>query len=109
MPMEVEHLVPEALGGVTAEDNLWLACPICNAHKGDRIAGPDPETGRATRFFDPRRQTWAEHFAWSDDGTLILGRTPTGRATVLALHLNRPLLSAARRAWVAVGWHPPSE
>lgn len=32
-----------------------------------------------------------------------------GRATVNALHLNRPLLVAARRAWVKAGWHPPED
>jgi hypothetical protein len=109
MPMDVEHIIPEALGGSTGEDNLWLACPPCNAHKGSRTSGPDPMTGAAVRFFDPRRQTWGEHFAWSGDGTHILGRTPCGRATALALHLNRPLLVAARREWVAVGWHPPRD
>lgn len=24
-PMEIDHLVPQALGGLTEEDNLWLA------------------------------------------------------------------------------------
>ena len=58
-------------------------------------------------LFDPRRQTWSEHFEWSNNATLIVGLTPSGRATVVALHLNRPSLVLARREWVAVGWHPP--
>ena len=69
----------------------------------------DPETGDLVCLFDPRRQVWAEHFAWSDDGTHIVGRTACGRATVRALHLNRPVLVAARHVWVAVGWHPPRD
>jgi hypothetical protein len=32
-----------------------------------------------------------------------------GRATVVALHLNRSALVLARSDWVAVGWHPPGE
>jgi len=44
-PMEIDHLIPESLGGLTEEENLWLACSLCNNHKGDRIAALDPETG----------------------------------------------------------------
>ncbi|HEY3227585.1 MAG TPA: hypothetical protein VGJ87_00105 [Roseiflexaceae bacterium] len=58
-------------------------------------------------LFNPRAQRWDEHFAWSDDGTQILGLTAIGRATIVALQLNRPLLVSARRRWVLVGWHPP--
>ena len=28
--MEVDHLIPEASGGLTEEDNLWLACFLSN-------------------------------------------------------------------------------
>jgi hypothetical protein len=38
---------------------------------------------------------------------LIIGRTATGRATIEALHLNRPELLNLRRALRAVGAHPP--
>jgi hypothetical protein len=107
--MEIEHIVPEAVGGATNEDNLWLACSLCNAQKGARASGPDPLTAQVVRFFDPRRQSWVDHFDWSEEGTVILGRTPCGRATVLALQLNRPMLVAARREWVSVGWHPPRD
>lgn len=27
-PMEIEHIVPEAMGGATEENNLWLACSL---------------------------------------------------------------------------------
>ena len=107
MSMELDHLIPEALGGLTEEDNLWLACSLCNDSKGCRIAAEDPTTGVVLRLFNPRHQDWHEHFSWSECGSMITGRTPTGRATVVALHLNRPTLVLARRAWVAVGWHPP--
>ena len=106
-PMEIEHIVPESLGGLTDELNLWLACSLCNDHKSNRIAAADPETGRIARLFDPRRQSWREHFQWSEDGSEIFGLTPTGRATVDALRLNRPSLVEARKLWVFVGWHPP--
>ena len=31
--LKIEHLIPKALGGETIEENLWLACRECNAHK----------------------------------------------------------------------------
>jgi hypothetical protein len=108
-PMEIEHLIPESLGGLTEESNLWLACSLCNDHKSNRIAAVDPDSGEVIRLFDPRRQMWGEHFRWSDGGDLIIGQTPTGRATVLALKLNRATLVKARQLWVLVGWHPPAE
>jgi len=107
--LEIEHVVPEVLGGPTRRDNLWAACRQCNAFKGDRIRASDPATGEEAPLFDPRRQSWEDHVAWGEDGARIVGWTPTGRATVDALGLNRPLLVRARQRWVAAGWHPPAE
>ena len=106
-PMEIDHIIPQSLGGLTEEDNLWLACSLCNDHKGDRIAALDPLTDEIVRLFDPRHQVWQEHFEWTAEGDRINGLTPIGRATIVALSLNRPSLVEARQAWVAVGWHPP--
>ena len=66
-PMEIDHIIPQSLGGPTEEDNLWLACSLCNDHKSDRIAALDPRTGTIVRLFDPRHQVWREHFAWTAD------------------------------------------
>lgn len=107
--MEVDHLMPQALGGLTAEENLWLACPACNGFKGHRISARDPETGQLVRLFNPREQIWKEHFLWVESGCRIVGRTAVGRATIQALRLNRPLLVKARRGWVRAGWHPPDD
>jgi hypothetical protein len=108
-PMEIDHIVPESLGGPTLRENLWLACSMCNDHKGNRIAAPDPRTGEVVRLFDPRRQVWSEHFEWSLEGDVIVGRTATGRATVTAVRLNRAELVEARRGWIIAGWHPPQD
>lgn len=108
IPLEIEHLIPESRGGLTIEENLWLACAPCNAHKASRASGFDPLTGIETSLFNPRTQSWQEHFRWSPDGALMEPLTPTGRATVAVLKLNRPLVVAARRRWVEVGWHPPN-
>jgi hypothetical protein len=52
---------------------------------------------------------WSKHFRWSEDGTQIIGLTPCGRVTVLALNMNNPDIVAARSRWVQAGWHPPKE
>ena len=109
VPLTIEHIVPVAKAGETERNNLWLACRPCNEYKGAETHAQDPETGESTPLFNPRQQAWAEHFAWSKDGTLVVGLTPTGRATVAALQLNRALLVRARRRWVSAGWHPPAE
>ncbi len=107
--MDIDHLLPEALGGQTVEENLWLACNRCNEHKGDRVKAVDPQTGEVVPLFNPRTQAWSEHFAWTAAGDEIVGRTPIGRATVEALQLNRQVLVKARRVWVAAKLHPPKE
>lgn len=107
--MHVEHIIPIASGGSSDEDNLWLACPLCNGHKGVQTHGIDPVTEDHVPLFNPRQKTWREHFRWIEAGTHIIGSTPIGRATVNALKLNNEHLVRARRRWTAVGWHPPSK
>ena len=107
--LEIDHLLPEARGGLTVEENLWAACGDCNNAKKARVEAIDPATNASTPLYYPRRQPWEEHFAWSQGGTHINGLTPTGRATVEALRLNRPLLVRARQRWIAAGWHPPGQ
>ena len=108
IPLHIEHIIPLAVGGTSGEDNLWLSCAVCNNYKGTQTHALDPETGVQVPLFNPRAQPWPEHFAWSNDGIEIVGLTPTGRATVQALKLNQPFMRRARRRWVRVGWHPPT-
>jgi len=108
--LEIEHIMPLAKGGGNDESNLWLACPICNGYKSDKTTGVDPESGEAVPLFNPRIQTWSEHFRWSEDGLCIIGLTPIGRATVAALHLSDdPDALEVRSYWVSAGWHPPED
>ncbi len=107
--MHIEHIIPLSRGGASDETNLWLACAWCNSYKGDKTHSLDPDTGEDVPLFNPRTQCWFDHFRWSDDGIRIIGLTPTGRATVLALQLNNEFILPARRYWVLAGWHPPQE
>ncbi len=84
-------------------------CGYCRTP--ERIVGfrlnIDPITGKRVRLWNPRCESWQDHFCWSDDGTGIVGLFPRGRATVRALRLNRPELVGARSLWVQAGWWPP--
>jgi 5-methylcytosine-specific restriction endonuclease McrA len=104
--LEIEHIIPKAAGGSDDEDNLWLACRLCNGYKGTKSQGTDPVTQQTVRLYNPRQQIWSEHFSWIHNGTHVAGLTPTGRATVVALKLNNPYAVVVRKAWVTAGWHP---
>jgi hypothetical protein len=101
----VDHAVPVSAGGPTNLDNLALACVSCSLRKGARRVAPDPQTGGAVALFNPRRDAWRVHFRW--DGVRVVGLTPTGRATVEALRMNRPLAWAIRAEKAHRGRHPP--
>ncbi len=109
IPLHIEHIIPLAAGGDSDENNLWLACSVCNNYKGTQTHAADPETGDLVPLFNPRTQVWSEHLVWSDDGVEIIGLTPIGRATAWALKLNQPFMLRARRRWVMAGWHPPAD
>ena len=106
---EVDHIIPRSQGGPTTGANLCLACVSCNGHKQSQTHARDPESDVEVTLFNPRQQLWREHFAWSEDGTLIQGLTPCGRATVVALQLNHALIVAARSIWASIRLHPPQE
>lgn len=107
--LTVDHIIPQSVGGETTLDNLCLACWDCNLAKSDRITAVDPETETAVRLYHPLQQHWNNHFRWEGQGLYIVGVSPTGRATVSALKLNRPQLVESRRYWIEAGWHPPKE
>jgi hypothetical protein len=102
----IDHVVPRAAGGPTVAGNLALACVSCSLRKWAKQTATDPDSGEEVPLFNPRTQVWAEHFRW--DGERIVPLTSTGRATVAALALNRPLIVAIRQEEAARGRHPPT-
>lgn len=105
----LEHVLPRAAGGETVSENLALACQGCNSFKSVKTEFADEQTETKAKLFNPRKEKWTEHFAWSDDFNEILGITATGRATVKVLKLNRAGLVNIRRALFVIGKHPPIE
>lgn len=108
MPLHIEYIIPLAAGGTNDEENLWLACALCNGYKEIQREHLDPENRATVPLFNPRRQQWREHLAWGDGGVTIIGISAVGRATVIALQLNNVYLTRARRRWIMLGWHPPA-
>ena len=100
----IDHIIPLASGGRTTADNLALACVSCSLRKSARETSIDPETGTEVAIFHPRQDQWKDHFKW--DGVRIHGLTKTGRATIAALDLNRPLILAIREEEASLGRHP---
>jgi hypothetical protein len=106
LPLEVDHIIPAAAGGTTELANTCLCCRVCNSYKGQQTHARDPQTGRRIRLFHPRQQRWAAHFIWSADGTRLIGRTATGRATIGLLRMNNELIMTLRQLWVVLHLHP---
>lgn len=99
---EIDHILPLKHGGETTEENLALACPICNGNKGSdvgTILSESPE--RVTRFFNPRTQDWNEHFIM-DEGEII-GLTPEGKATVRIFGMNNEQDKMYRKILISLG------
>lgn len=103
----IEHVIPKYHGGKTELENLALSCQGCNNHKHTKLKSRDPISGKLTPIFHPRLHIWAEHFSWSDDYLEMLGLTPTGRATINSLQLNRDEVVNLRRVLIICGEHPP--
>jgi hypothetical protein len=104
LPFELDHIIAEKHGGATDADNLCVACYRCNSFKGSDIASADPETGKATFLFHPRKQYWKDHFRLVD--AVIEPLTPEGRVTVFLLRFNMAIHVAQRAALIREGLYP---
>jgi hypothetical protein len=105
LPFEIDHIIAQKHGGLARPSNLCLACFACNHHKGPCIAGRDRATKKLVPLFNPRRHKWHRHFRW--DGPILIGRTPTGRATVAVLEINLAHRVAFRQGLIDEGVFPP--
>jgi HNH endonuclease len=103
-----EHVIPVAEGGETELENLALSCGGCNGHKHIKVRAIDPVSQGEVSLYHPRQQAWHEHFIWSADHLRMIGITPTGRATVSALKLNRPGVINLRKLLIMAQLHPPN-
>ena len=99
---EVDHVVSQAQHGCDHLHNLALACRSCNVRKSKHGVARDPGTRQFVPLFHPRQDNWDDHFSLNLENFLIEGLTPTGRATVVKLGLNRRKQVRARAIWLAL-------
>ena len=108
-PFSLDHIIPQSKGGKTALRNLAYACQGCNGKKHNKLTAFDFFTHKRVALFHPCKQNWADHFGWSEDFTLVLGLTPTGRATIEALGMNRTGVVNLREILQDSNQHPPED
>ena len=60
---EVDHIVSVKHGGATEAENLAYTCQPCNRNKGSDLGSIYWPSGQLVRFFHPRTDHWADHFA----------------------------------------------
>lgn len=102
-----EHIIPVSKSGETSLDNLALSCGGCNGYKYTKQEAINPISSESVPLYPPRQEVWTEHFVWSKDGLEIVGITPTGRATIDAINLNRSGVKNIRRLLAMANLHPP--
>jgi len=102
---QVDHVIAEKHGGPTDADNLGYACTFCNRAKGTDVGSTVPSTGEFTRFFNPRTDHWADHFALQ--GVVIEPGTPIGQVTAKILGFNQPDRILEREMIHNIGRYPP--
>jgi hypothetical protein len=103
----IDHIVPRREGGETDVANLALACVTCSLRKGARMFAIDPQTQATVRLFHPREETWSEHFRLNDEFEFE-GLSPIGRATIVAMGMNRPAIISIRKELHFLGRFPPA-
>ncbi|MEO0986187.1 MAG: HNH endonuclease [Cyanobacteria bacterium J06639_14] len=52
--LQSDHVFPIAKGGSDSEENLCLACELCNQYKWTKTEAGDPETKTIVPLFNPR-------------------------------------------------------
>jgi HNH endonuclease len=104
---EVDHVMSVKHSGQTDLGNLACACFHCNRHKGSDIGSVAQVSGKLTRFFNPRTDTWQTHF--SLNGGRIEPLTDIGEATARIFDFNHPDRVRHRELLAKVGRFPTGE
>lgn len=85
----IDHIISLKHEGDTSENNLALSCQLCNLNKGSDIATFLDDDQVPIRFFNPRKDTWDDHFETEISGYL-LAKTLIGKSTIKILGFNHP-------------------
>jgi hypothetical protein len=101
----IDHVRSLKHGGKTDVNNLAYACPHCNQNKGSDVATfANDDSDNLIRFYNPRRDTWQDHFL-ADKGEII-PQSPIGRATAKILDFDQSERLILRQALAKIGQYP---
>lgn len=106
LPHTIDHIRARKHRGPTTVANTCWACARCNAAKGSDATSYDPETDELVALFNPRSQSWQDHFSWH--GPILVGKTAVGRATIALLRINDAARIEHRRLLMTAGLYQAS-
>lgn len=98
---QIDHIISLKHGGQTNVENLAYACAFCNRNKGSDIGSITWQTGKFTRFFNPRID---RHFCL--DGALLTPLTEIGEVTARILGFNSVERLLERETLIKIGDYP---
>lgn len=101
----IDHIISLKHGGKTALENLAYSCSICNEYKGTNIATVLDDPSVLVRFYNPRTDTWHDHFD-VEPSAKIIAKTSVGEATIKIFNLNHPESIIERRGLMELGVYP---
>lgn len=84
---EIDHIIGIKHSGETVLENLAFACQPCNRNKGSDLGSNSATTNILTRFYNPRIDTWTEHFRLNEDAE-IKPLTEIGEVTARIFKFN---------------------
>lgn len=101
---EPDHIIPTQHGGETDEQNLALSCMRCNRYKGPNVGSFDPITGALVPFFNPRKESWIDHFTLENG--MIIPQPAQARVTIKIFRINDEIRIEERIKLVEAGLYP---
>ncbi|MFW6359736.1 MAG: HNH endonuclease, partial [Chroococcales cyanobacterium] len=100
----VDHIISLKHGGETVTENLAYACLSCSVNKGTDLGSISRRTGELVRFYNPRRDSWEEHFRL--EGARIESLTDIGEVTERIFHFNDEERVLERQLLIEVNRYP---
>ncbi|MCA4898053.1 MAG: HNH endonuclease [Bacteroidota bacterium] len=99
LSFELDHILPIKHGGSSEIENLALACPHCNQHKGSDFA--TIVNAEVVRLFNPRIDNWQENFRVVNGA--ILSKSKIGEASIKIFRFNEPDRVILRQLLTSIG------
>jgi hypothetical protein len=100
----IEHIRSIKHGGENNIENLAYCCPDCNFYKGTDVGTFVGSEFNLVRFFNPRVDTWQEHFEIQEAN--IYGKSEIGIATAQIFKCNEIDRLIFRKQLAELGLYP---